>query len=475
MPLVYRTCRRELGSETLAEDAAQAVLLLLARKAKTLSAGPSLASWLYQTSVFVAKDVRKQEARRLRREETVMQETLREPTSSASEWNAIEPFLNSALNTLKPADRDAVLLRFLEGYTLAETGALLDVTEDAARMRCARALEKLRSYLTAHGAAVTGLALAALLTTEATHSMPAHAVTALTAGTLQAISAAPTANVLLLSKGVSYTMKIIKVKYAAFAAVVLLAGASVSTIVRAVTVATPSGKSVASVPAMQTVRTIVLQHVVPDQLLSFLHWDKAVGLPAGVTQVQPLPAQNALAVTATPLGFDKVQAIVKQLDVKPCQVKIVSGMAHVSDADLKASGVKFEVAPLTEPASNPVIIIYASGPPAAQFLQTLTKKDSVTQLGDITTTDNVQAYLKISTTLPGGAAISQQMDVTPHVNSDDSVTLAMHPRLVDRTVMHEASTTRTIKNGDTMVIVMSFAASQSDKANELFFVTPTVK
>ena len=72
LPLVYRTCRRELGSETLAEDAAQVVFLLLARKAKTLHAGPSLADWLYQTAVFVAKDVRKQGARHQRREKAVM-------------------------------------------------------------------------------------------------------------------------------------------------------------------------------------------------------------------------------------------------------------------------------------------------------------------------------------------------------------------------------------------------------------------
>ena len=479
LPLVYRTCRRELGSDALAEDAAQVVFLLLARKAKTLRAGPSLAGWLYQTSVFVAKDIRKQEARRTRREEAVMQETLHVQTAPASEWDTIEPHLNAALSALKPADRDAVLLRFLEGHTLAETGTLLGLSEDAARMRCARALEKLRRHLTAHGAAVTGIALAALLTAESARPVSAHAASAVTQGVLQALTNGPAPNVLLLSKGVSHTMKIIKVKYAALAAAALFAGTAVPTLIHAVTFTTPSVKFVAPVAATQTsvavTQTILLRDVLPGQLLSFLHWDKAVNLPAGVTQVQALPAQNALAVTATPAGFAKVQAIVKQLDVYPRQVKIVAAMAHVSNADLKASGIKFEVAPLTEPASNPAIIVYASGPQAVRLLQTLNTKGTVTQIGDITTTSDVQADLKISTTLPGGATISQQMDVTPHVNSDGSITLAMHPRFVDRILTHEASTTRTIKSGDTMVIVMSFAASQSDEANEMYFVTPTVK
>ena len=233
LPLVLRTCRRELASESLAEDAAQVVFLLLARKAHTLRAGPSLAGWLYQTSVFVAKDIRKQEARRKHRQEAVMQETIHAQTAPASEWNTIEPHLNAALSALKPADRDAVLLRFLEGHTLAETGHLLGISEDAARMRVSRALEKLRRYLTAHGAAVTGVVLAALLTTEAARPLPADAASAVTQGTLQALANGPTPNVLLLSRGVSHTMKIIKIKYAALSGLVLLAGASVPSLVYA--------------------------------------------------------------------------------------------------------------------------------------------------------------------------------------------------------------------------------------------------
>jgi len=224
LSLVYATCLRETGSPSQAEDAAQVVFLLLARKAKSLRAGPSLAGWLYNAARFVAKDVRKQEARRRLREQSVMQEMTHRQEPFAPEWERVEPLLNAALSALKPAEREAVLLRFLEGRSLAETGAALGLSEDAARMRVSRAVEKLRRYLTAHGAAVTGASLTGLLTSEAARPIPAHAANVITQGTLQAVSVGPTANVLLLSKGVYRTMKIIKVKTAALAAVLVLGG-----------------------------------------------------------------------------------------------------------------------------------------------------------------------------------------------------------------------------------------------------------
>lgn len=228
--LVYGTCRREIGSEALAEDAAQVVFLLLARNARKLRTRQSLAGWLYQTAVFVSKNTRKQEARRLRKEEAAMQEVISQQAMPEPAGSSIEPLLNGALSSLKPADRDAVLLHFLEGHTLTETGVLLGVSEDAARMRCARALDKLRRWLAAQGTTVSGLALAGFLTAEPARPIPARAAEAITQGTLQAISANPNANVLLLSKGVTHTMKIIKIKCAAVLAATVLAvgGASLS-------------------------------------------------------------------------------------------------------------------------------------------------------------------------------------------------------------------------------------------------------
>ena len=226
LSLVYSTCLRELGSSPLAEDAAQVVFLLLARKARSLRAGPSLAGWLYKAARFVAKDVRKQEGRRRLGEERVMSETThkQEPfTPECPSIGSVEPFLNDALSALKAGEREAVLLRFIEGHSLAETGAALGLSEDAARMRVSRAVEKMRRHLTAHGATVTGLALTGLLASDAVRPAPVSAA-AITQATLQAISTGPTANVLLLSRGVYQTMKMTRLKLAALAGTALVLG-----------------------------------------------------------------------------------------------------------------------------------------------------------------------------------------------------------------------------------------------------------
>lgn len=61
---------------------------------------------------------------------------------------------------------------------------------------------------------------------------------------------------------------------------------------------------------------------------------------------------------------------------------------------------------------------------------------------------------------------------TPRVNSDDSVTLDLHPVFQDGKAKREVKTLRTVKSGDTLVIVLPPVAA-SDKSL-LLFVTPTI-
>jgi hypothetical protein len=71
--------------------------------------------------------------------------------------------LDDALHELNAADREAVVLRFMEDRPLREVGARLGLNENAARMRVDRALDRLRGQLARRGITSTASGLAAAL------------------------------------------------------------------------------------------------------------------------------------------------------------------------------------------------------------------------------------------------------------------------------------------------------------------------
>src|ERR1041385_3458548 len=62
--LVYSTARRALGDSHSADDATQAVFLILSQKAASLPAGILLSSWLFRTTIYVCRNARRMAARR---------------------------------------------------------------------------------------------------------------------------------------------------------------------------------------------------------------------------------------------------------------------------------------------------------------------------------------------------------------------------------------------------------------------------
>ena len=59
------------------------------------------------------------------------------------------------MEQLGQKDHDALVLRFFENKTFAEVGATLGASEDAAKMRVNRALEKLRKFFAKRGVSST--------------------------------------------------------------------------------------------------------------------------------------------------------------------------------------------------------------------------------------------------------------------------------------------------------------------------------
>ena len=244
LSLVYAVCRRELNSNEAAEDAAQAVFLLLAQKAKTLRAGPSLVGWLFQTARFVARNARTQAARRAHYEGAAAMQATLTPTEDAL-WKDLEPLLNQSLAALPARDREGVLLRFFQGLTFAEMGAVLGLSEDAARKRVGRAVDKMRRFFEREGVPLSGTVLPALLTAHATPPISPH----LAASAAHISFVTPPSAVLILTQGVHHAMKLARLKLAAGAAALFVAGATTYTVVRAASPPPPKANVDAAINA----------------------------------------------------------------------------------------------------------------------------------------------------------------------------------------------------------------------------------
>ena len=176
--LVYCTCLREIGDPALAEDATQAVFLILAQKSRSFRPGTTLSSWLFQSALLTSKNVRRRERRRQVREQRMVTEMAQTTPPQPEGWEEMEPLLNDALHALPTAQRGLVLERFLEDRPLAEIGAARGISEDAARMRLNRALDRLRRWFAARNVLLSAAALAALLPL-AVRPAPAHCAEAL--------------------------------------------------------------------------------------------------------------------------------------------------------------------------------------------------------------------------------------------------------------------------------------------------------
>lgn len=177
--LVYSVCLREIGDTMLAEEATQAVFLVLAQKAGTLRQEAALASWLFATARLTSRSILRRESRRRRREEQAAQDMAQAMPPEPNRWEEAEPLLNDALSTLSAAQRSLIIRRFWEDRPLADIGHSLGISEDAARMRLNRALDRLRRWLAAQNVALSAAALAAGLPL-AVRPAPARCAEALT-------------------------------------------------------------------------------------------------------------------------------------------------------------------------------------------------------------------------------------------------------------------------------------------------------
>ena len=197
--LVYSAALRHLEDGHQAEDVVQTVFTHLAQKAQALPKEVVLGGWLYRHTCFVAAQAVRTERRRQARERLSLEMNAANDYAEP-DWEQLSPFLDEAMQHLGMRDRDALVLRYFEGRDLRRVGASLGVTEEAARKRVARALDKLRSFFARRGVTLSAATLATLLA--------GHAVIAAPAGLAAAASGVALA---AATTGVSHSLTFIKI------------------------------------------------------------------------------------------------------------------------------------------------------------------------------------------------------------------------------------------------------------------------
>jgi putative glutamine amidotransferase len=128
--------QRIVGDAGVAEDLCQETLVRAWRAAPRELPPDRLRAWLHRTATNLALDELR---RRARRDEIGYDDAL--TGAGATDASVAGADVRDALGALTPHQRLVLLLRFEQGLSLRELGALLDIGEDAARKRVARARE----------------------------------------------------------------------------------------------------------------------------------------------------------------------------------------------------------------------------------------------------------------------------------------------------------------------------------------------
>src|SRR5262249_12099560 len=165
-PMVLGVCRQLLGDHQHAEDAFQAVFLVLARKAHSIREPELLGNWLYGVALRTARKARTRLARRRQTEErgAAGRPEARPAVQAEQVINREQAeALHRGLDRLRGAFRTPVVLCYFEGLSPDEAAARLRWPSGTLRSRLVRARDKLRRGLARRSVVLSTTAMAAAL------------------------------------------------------------------------------------------------------------------------------------------------------------------------------------------------------------------------------------------------------------------------------------------------------------------------
>ncbi len=146
-PIVQRVCLDVLANRDEAQDAAQAVFLVLARKARSIRKPESLGPWLHGVALRVARHAKREAARRRtaerRKAEATRQQNFAETGPHPMEYDE----LHAEIDRLPQKYRLPVILCYMQGQTQPQAAETLGWPLGTVQIRLHRGREQLRSRL----------------------------------------------------------------------------------------------------------------------------------------------------------------------------------------------------------------------------------------------------------------------------------------------------------------------------------------
>lgn len=143
---VYRLALRLLGNRPDAEDVVQETFIEVFRSIKSYRGEASLRSWLHRITVRVAGHYRRKTRRKMPPLALVEDRASPGPPNPASQADTRKSLncLYEILDKIADSRRDVFILHEIEGYSLPESAALLDISVTAAKKRVWRARHDLQ-------------------------------------------------------------------------------------------------------------------------------------------------------------------------------------------------------------------------------------------------------------------------------------------------------------------------------------------
>ena len=147
--LVYGTCMRILGDETLAADATQETFFQLLKNAGQVTG--SLSCWLYKVATGKSVDIIRRDSRRRQKESQYADIKIQQ----VEKWEDLSPYVDEAVNELDEESRHIIVKHFFENKPMVAIAEELGVSQPTISRRVESALSLLRDKLHAKGIIVT--------------------------------------------------------------------------------------------------------------------------------------------------------------------------------------------------------------------------------------------------------------------------------------------------------------------------------